>query len=41
MIVTIAELDQARDAALDLSGWGRRFTFYQPRNLAFWGYLTL
>jgi RsiW-degrading membrane proteinase PrsW (M82 family) len=41
MTATIAELDRARDAALDLSGWGRRFTFYQPRNLAFWGYLTL
>ena len=36
-----ADLDRARDIALDLSGWGRRFTFYQPRNFAFWGYLTL
>jgi protease PrsW len=41
MTATIAELDEARDNALDLSGWGRRFTFYQPRNLAFWGYLIL
>jgi len=40
-IAELAELDRARDVALDLSGWGRRFTFYQPRNLAFWGYLTL
>lgn len=35
------DLDAARDAALDVSGWGRRFVFYQPRNLAFWGYLVL
>jgi protease PrsW len=38
---TLADLDRARNTALDLSGWGRRFTFYQPRNLAFWGYLVL
>jgi RsiW-degrading membrane proteinase PrsW (M82 family) len=38
---TLADLDRARDIALDLSGWGRRFTFYQPRNCAFWGYLML
>jgi len=38
---TIADLDRARNIALDLSGWGRRFTFYQPRNFAFWGYLVL
>jgi protease PrsW len=38
---TLADLDRARDIALDLSGWGRRFTFYQPRNFAFWGYLVL
>jgi protease PrsW len=38
---TLADLDRDRDHALDLSGWGRRFTFYQPRNLAFWGYLML
>src|SRR6201993_537418 len=37
----LAELDRARDTALDLSGWGRRFSFYQPRNFAFWGYLLL
>ena len=36
---TLADLDRARCLALDLSGWGRRFTFYQPRNCAFWGYL--
>jgi protease PrsW len=38
---TLADLDRTRDIALDLSGWGRRFTFYQPRNFAFWGYLVL
>src|SRR6202008_426503 len=38
---TVADLDHARDIALDLSGWGRPFTFYQPRNCAFWGYLML
>jgi RsiW-degrading membrane proteinase PrsW (M82 family) len=37
----LADLDHARDVALDLSGWGRRFNFYQPRNCAFWGYLVL
>lgn len=37
----LAELDRARDVALDLSGWGRRFVFYQPRNFAFWGYSGL
>ena len=34
-------LDAARDAAIDVSGWGRRFVFYQPRNLAFWTYALL
>ncbi len=38
---TLADLDRTRDVALDLSGWGRRFSFYQPRNVAFWGYLLL
>ena len=41
MTTTLTELDRARDVALDLSGWGRRFVFYQPRNFAFWGYLAL
>src|SRR5271165_2100026 len=40
-VPTLADLDRARDMALDLSGWGRRFSFYQPRNFAFWGYLLL
>jgi protease PrsW len=38
---TLADLDRERDIALDRSGWGRRFSFYQPRNVAFWGYLLL
>ncbi len=37
----VPDLDHARNIALDLSGWGRQFTFYQPRNCAFWGYLVL
>ena len=41
MTATVSDLDRARDVALDLSGWGRRFSFYQPRNFAFWGYLVL
>ena len=27
--------------ALEVSGWGERFTFVQPRNLCFWVYVTL
>ncbi len=41
MTTTLADLDRARNSAIDLSGWGRPFTFYQPRNFAFWGYLVL
>ena len=41
MSTPLAELDAARDVAIDASRWGRRFVFYQPRNLAFWGYLLL
>jgi len=41
MTAAVPDLDRARDIALDLSGWGRGFRFYQPRNLAFWGYLLL
>ncbi|MFC9832923.1 PrsW family intramembrane metalloprotease [Rhodococcus sp. NPDC127530] len=35
------DLDADRVAAIDNSGWGRSFTFFQPRNLAFWVYLML
>ncbi|MGO4203440.1 PrsW family intramembrane metalloprotease [Rhodococcus sp. TAF43] len=38
---TIDELQQSRVAAIDNSGWGRPFMFYQPRNAAFWVYLLL
>lgn len=38
---TIDELQQSRVAAIDNSGWGRSFAFYQPRNAAFWVYLLL
>ncbi|BCB88282.1 PrsW family intramembrane metalloprotease [Phytohabitans suffuscus] len=31
----------ARELALRESGWGARFTFFQPRNLAMWVYLLL
>ncbi len=31
----------ARMSAIDASGWGRRFAFIQPRNLAFWVYVVL
>ena len=41
MTTAVPDLDRARDIALDLSGWGRGFRFYQPRNFAFWGYLLL
>jgi RsiW-degrading membrane proteinase PrsW (M82 family) len=40
-MTNLSDLDRARDTALDLSGWGRRFVFYQPRNFAFWGYLAV
>lgn len=36
---TLAELQRARIAAIEASGWGRSFTFFQPRNLAFWVYV--
>ncbi|RZK70837.1 MAG: PrsW family intramembrane metalloprotease [Rhodococcus sp. (in: high G+C Gram-positive bacteria)] len=35
------DLDADRVAAIDNSGWGRSFTFFQPRNLAFWACLML
>jgi RsiW-degrading membrane proteinase PrsW (M82 family) len=41
MTTALADFDRRRDVALDLSGWGRGFRFYQPRNFAFWGYLML
>ncbi|TCJ99584.1 PrsW family intramembrane metalloprotease [Nocardia alba] len=41
MTTSSAELADARLGAIENSGWGRSFTFYQPRNLAFWVYLVL
>lgn len=41
MSATMQELDATRRSALDVSGWGRSFRFFQPRNLAFWVYLYL
>lgn len=35
------DLTAARTSAIENSGWGRAFTFYQPRNAAFWVYLLL
>ncbi|MGX1809264.1 PrsW family intramembrane metalloprotease [Nocardia sp. NPDC055321] len=41
--MTAADKDLAQDRflAIENSGWGRTFTFYQPRNLAFWVYLLI
>ncbi len=41
MTAPVVDPDRARAVALELSGWGRRFRFYQPRNFAFWTYLLL
>ncbi|MEV0767768.1 PrsW family intramembrane metalloprotease [Nocardia salmonicida] len=41
MTTSTSELADARFLAIEDSGWGRSFTFYQPRNLAFWVYLVL
>jgi len=38
---TTDNLITARVDAIENSGWGRAFTFYQPRNAAFWVYLML
>ncbi|MFG1771284.1 PrsW family intramembrane metalloprotease [Nocardia salmonicida] len=40
-MTTSTELADTRFLAIENSGWGRSFTFYQPRNLAFWVYLVL
>lgn len=36
-----AEVDRTRLEALEVSGWGSKFTFVQPHNLNFWVYLAL
>jgi protease PrsW len=37
----MSELTQERQRAIEQSGWGERFQFVQPRNLAFWVYCVL
>ncbi|GHH27654.1 PrsW family intramembrane metalloprotease [Lentzea cavernae] len=37
--MTTTEAKTAQLAAIEQSGWGERFRFVQPRNLAFWVYL--
>ncbi|MEV6216821.1 PrsW family intramembrane metalloprotease [Nocardia sp. NPDC051833] len=39
--MTTFDSAQARFLAIENSGWGRGFTFYQPRNLAFWVYVLI
>lgn len=41
MTTTTDAAARRRAAAIENSGWGRSFTFYQPRNAAFWVYLAL
>jgi protease PrsW len=41
MSSTATDLETTRIDAIHDSGWSRSFTFYQPRNLAFWAYLLL
>lgn len=41
MSSTATDLEIQRATAIHDSGWSRSFTFYQPRNLAFWAYLLL
>jgi len=36
-----AEADRRQREALEVSGWGERFTFVQPHNLCFWVYVVL
>jgi RsiW-degrading membrane proteinase PrsW (M82 family) len=35
------DLEQARRDALDATGWGLPFRFWQPRNLCFWTFLVV
>ena len=36
-----AELLERQAHAIEVSGWGERFEFFQPRNLCLWVYLAL
>jgi RsiW-degrading membrane proteinase PrsW (M82 family) len=38
---TVSGSERRRAEALEVSGWGERFTFVQPHNLCFWVYLWL
>lgn len=40
-MTTMNDLQTVRVNAIENSGWGRAFRFYQPRNLAFWVFLLL
>jgi len=40
-VIDDQQLLTKRRAALEVTGWGRPFTFLQPRNLAMWVYLAL
>lgn len=35
------EAQRRQDDAVEISGWGERFEFFQPHNLSFWVYVTL
>ncbi|WP_250037809.1 PrsW family intramembrane metalloprotease [Paractinoplanes maris] len=39
MTITTADAKAAQLEAIDESGWGARFTFFQPHNPAFWVYV--
>ncbi|EME19383.1 PrsW family intramembrane metalloprotease [Rhodococcus triatomae] len=41
MTATSENLADKRLAAIEASGWGRKFHFFQPRNAAFWVYVVL
>ncbi|MFD6512716.1 PrsW family intramembrane metalloprotease [Rhodococcus sp. NPDC060176] len=41
VVQTTDDLITIRAEAIENSGWGRSFAFYQPRNAAFWVYLLL
>ncbi|WP_125100470.1 PrsW family intramembrane metalloprotease [Leucobacter chromiireducens] len=36
-----AELEHRRAAAIEQSGWGAKFEFFQPRNLCFWVFVAI
>ncbi|WP_372472270.1 MULTISPECIES: PrsW family intramembrane metalloprotease [Rhodococcus] len=40
-VQSTGDSNATRVSAIENSGWGRSFTFYQPRNAAFWVYVLL